>query len=80
MRLHFVFAATAMLLAAGACPAQANSAGGAILPNADIRALEPPIDVTEEQLRAQGTPVPAPPLVDDRSTSRSKGLRHTKER
>jgi hypothetical protein len=39
-------------------------AGGVDIGNVDIRALEPPIDVTPDQLAARGTPLYPPPPYD----------------
>lgn len=60
--MRFYIAAAAALLVITAGPAFAGGSGPEMTrPDTDIRALEPPIDVTPEQLRAQGTLVdPAP--------------------
>jgi hypothetical protein len=59
---------TAALLSIGAT-AVANAQDFTV-PNTDIRALEPPIDVTPNQLRAQGTPVyQGGPYYQGRSSS-----------
>lgn len=49
-------------------------------PDVDIRALEPPVDITPEQLAAQGTPLPRAPYAVHDSDGRDGHFSHRTRR